>query len=461
VDQVPSQTKRLDHEMYQQGLYGYHAPLNMQVDMINAYNSFGNNIYQSVHTPVMSYPASPSSPWVTTNTTSAAGVEQKVEGKKYRHNPYASAPPSESATPPMSPLLSASHNGIFVSDSFAAMPDPAAPVYDPSFADSNVAHPVANSLEDQFSSIIGMIAATACTARGRTLLLNIIRMQHLDKIQQIFEELCASFGTVIADPHGCHVLRFIIEYVQEPQLDLLMGIMTPELAFEMCTLSQHSRRVLQCLVEQHKTHRLLPLVEAVCSGKQAIAIAKTQQGCIAIMRLLENVLSPMKDLIFRSIFPCFAELSVDQFGNYTIQTAIQQYDRHMLSATLEHNFHGRFVEISCNKFGSNVMEKVVQAATPSLLSSLLNELCYEPGNLHRLMHDGFGNFVIQAIVEVTAGTPEGRRLCDTIRPLLSSSPYGHKIEAKLRSKRLLGSAVNEVNISNSNSGASASICGDR
>lgn len=414
----------------------------------------------------------------------------RVEGKKYRHNPYAS---SEASTPPASPLMGSAtqSNGFYTppdATGYGAAPlDPAAPIYDYSVMNgaadnlmlggggmsnmngSTSSHslnmPVANNLEDQFNSIVGNIAQTACSARGRTLLLNIIRMQHLDKIQVIFEELCHSFTLVISDPQGCHVLRFIVEYLQESHIDMLCSIMTPELAYEMCTLSQHSRRVLQCLVEHHKTTRLQPLIEVICANGQAIAIAKTQQGCIAIMRILENVVAPLKDMVFQAIAPAFPQLAIDQFGNYTVQTAIQTVERTILSATIGEVLYGQFVNVSCNKFGSNVMEKVVQAATPALMHGLLQELCYEPSNLHKLINDGFGNFVIQAMIEATAGSAEGRRLCETVRPLLQSSPYGHKIEAKLRNKRLLGNvssdSTNRSNSTQTGASTSSSNCGDR
>jgi len=423
----------------------YNQPMMMQPELLQCYN---NNQYPNqYHTPNNGEWQHPTTPWTTTHTGGSfrernasitslgSAAQQQDGGKRYRHNPYASS--EASSTPPASPLMSASHSHDHFGEASSSFS--AAPVYDPSVMMSQEAPmPVANSLEDQFNNLVGNIAQTACSARGRTMLLNIIRMQHLDKIQVIFEELCASFGHVISDPQGCHVLRFIVEYLQESHIDALCQMLTPALVYDMCTLSQHSRRVLQCLVEHHKTARLQPLVELICANGQAIAIAKTQQGCIAIMRLLENVITPLKEIVFHSIAPAFADLSVDQFGNYTVQTAIQTMDRVLLSNTFEQVLFGQFVSVSCNKFGSNVMEKIVQGATPSLIRVLLNELCYESLNLQKLVNDGYGNFVIQAMLEATAGTPEGRRLCETIRPLLQSSPFGHKIDAKLRSKRLFG-----------------------
>jgi hypothetical protein len=412
----------------------------------------------------------------TVGSPAQQNLSQPDGGKKFRHNPYATSEPS--STPPQSPSMSASHSSTF-GDQYQggyAAGDPAAPVYDPNvFTGGNdIPHglnmqsmqmhslpPTSNNLEDQFNSLVGSIAQTACTARGRTLLLNIIRMQHLDKIQIIFEELCASFSIVIADPQGCHVLRFIVEYLQDSHIDTLCAIMTPDLAYSMCTLSQHSRRVLQCLVEHHKTARLQPLVELICANGQGIAIARTQQGCIAIMRMLENVVNPLKRFIFESIAPAFQELAKDQFGNYTVQTAIAVVDRFDLTPTFQNLSVEEFVATSRNKFGSNVMEKLVHAADIELVKRLVEKLCIHP-DLTKLVNCAYGNFVVQGLVEVTSQCEDqlhSHQLCTTIRPMLQHSPYGHKIEAKLRSKRLLGPVANDSNVVRGHHNQGPQSCG--
>jgi hypothetical protein len=392
---------------------------------------------------------------VPNNENHVNAVIKPVEGKKYRHDPYASG--SEQSTPPCSPITQASSHAMMAMENYAALPGPAAPVYDPAYVDMGptVTHTVANTLEDQFAGLIGNIAPTACTARGRTLILNIIRLQHLDKIQIIFEELCANLMMVLTDGQGCHVLRFLVDYMQPSHVDHLMNTLTPELTYQLCTHSQHSRRVLQCLVEQHKTPALEPLINILCHNRLGVEVAKTQQGCIAIMRILENVLPQLKERLFYSLAPSFPELSTDQFGNYAVQTAVQQFDPYFLNMTFQDVFYGQFVRVACNKFGSNVMEKIIASSCPELLAVLLNQLVYTEANLHKLMQDGFGNFVLQALVEASANTIEGKKVCDAIRPHLHTSPYGHKIEGKLRSKRLLTSGFNDANIRGNASCASS------
>lgn len=375
------------------------------------------------------------------STVTAPNIQQQ-SGKRYTHNPYASSEPS---TPRDS--LHSSHNSSFntSSDSFsAAVPQTSytgqqqtygAPVYAEGTYGDSVAYPVVNNLTEQFLSTIGSIVPAACTMRGRHLLVSIMRLQHLDKIDLIFQEIAPHVSTVVLDPQGCHVVRTLVEFLTPDQVAIFVSYLTPAVVVELAINSQHTRRVLQTLFERHKSEALNPVVFAICTD--AVRLAMTQQGCIAIMRIIEHSLPDQRQHLVQTLIPELPALTMDPYGNYVVQCILQNFEASSCSAIMCTAFAGHWVNLSCNKFASNVMEKVVRIIVGPSRTTLVEELVLNTQNLQCLMQDGFGNFVLQAVIESSIDPAEYRSMVDCIRPLLHTSPYGHKIDGKLKLKRFM------------------------
>lgn len=64
-----------------------------------------------------------------------------------------------------------------------------------------------------------------------------------------------------------------------------------------------------------------------------------------------------------------------------------------VSSNLHRQLEGRFVYLSCNKYGSNVVEKFFHDAGVHLSEKIIAELLNSP-NVSRLLVDPFGNYVI-------------------------------------------------------------------
>ena len=371
-------------------------------------------------------------------TVSAPNIQQQPLGKRYTHNPYASEP----STPTGS--VHSSHNSSFNTSTESFTTGGAftgqqqtfgAPVYAEGVYSDSVAYPVVNNLTEQFMGIVGSIVPTACSLRGRHLLVSIMRLQHLDKIEMIFQETVPHVSMLVVDTQGCHVVRTLVEFLTAEQLAVFVSYLTPAVVLEMATNSQHTRRVLQTLFERHKSEALNPVVDAICSD--CVRLAMTQQGCIAIMRIIEHSLPEQRQHVVQTLIPELPALTMDPYGNYVVQCILQNFEPSSCSAIVCAAFAGHWVALSCNKFASNVMEKVVRMIVGPSRSALVDELVFNVQNLQCLMQDGFGNFVLQAVIESSIDAAEYRSITEHVRPLLHTSPYGHKIDGKLKLKRFM------------------------
>ena len=75
---------------------------------------------------------------------------------------------------------------------------------------------------------------------------------------------------------------------------------------------------------------------------------------------------------------------------------------------------GRVSELSCQKYSSNVIEKILSCATTNVRGEIIVEIA-NSAKLRELLHDKYANYVIQKALK--SGTTEQKKLLlDAIRP---------------------------------------------
>ncbi|KAK7199055.1 pumilio/PUF RNA binding protein 5 [Novymonas esmeraldas] len=363
-------------------------------------------------------------------------------GKMYTHNPYAST--CATASTPLMQGASA-EGGAFTSPPTAtarqrastAVPPQSGgannfPVYAASEGSCAEAGAVASTLEEQLMGVLGNIPATAMSSRGRHLLLNVLRLQHMDKVQLIYDELAPQFNVVAMDQHGCHVARTLIEYITTSQMESLVPYLEPNTILLMAVTTQHTRRVLQSMFEHHSSDALQPIVQVVTSDCHRLST--TQQGCIAVIRIIEYARPAQKRILIDALVPVLASLATNQFGNYVVQCILKNMDGYVSLNDLAGTFNGHWVQLSCDKYSSNVMERIVGTVKGGARQRIVAELIVDVANLQCLMQNSFGNYVLQAAIGSSVDPYEYSMMYDAITPYLHTSPYGHRIEAKLRGR---------------------------
>eukprot|EP00743_Colponemidia_sp_Colp-15_P013085 GILK01015078.1.p1 GENE.GILK01015078.1~~GILK01015078.1.p1 ORF type:complete len:471 (+),score=28.30 GILK01015078.1:81-1415(+) len=286
------------------------------------------------------------------------------------------------------------------------------------------------SVVEQFNASIGRLCQAACTVRGRHALTGILRQQN-ERVQIIFNELAPHIGTLALDMQGCHVVRTLLDYTTPEQNQIIVSYLTDDQVLEIATNSQHSRRILQSIFERFQSPALDRVVMVI--AREAGALAATQQGCITVMQVVENGLPHQRNVILEGLVPTLAKLTMDPYGNYVVQAVLDHTDESTINEIVLKAYRGYWLLLSCNKFASNVMEKIVRTVSGNTRTFLIQELVLADANaLQTLVHDGFGNFVIQAIIDSATSAEEVAMLAEKVRPVLGTSPYAHRIEARLK-----------------------------
>lgn len=105
------------------------------------------------------------------------------------------------------------------------------------------------------------------------------------------------------------------------------------------------------------------------------------------------------------------------------------------------------MQLSCNKFASNVVETVVRVCggVSVVRRVLVDELVMQPAAVAAAASDCYGNFVLQSLIK-TAGLAELGLLSRALTPALSSSPFATNMSAKVAARRreLLSGAAGDA-----------------
>ncbi|CAD8153489.1 unnamed protein product [Paramecium pentaurelia] len=118
-----------------------------------------------------------------------------------------------------------------------------------------------------------------------------------------------------------------------------------------------------------------------------------QYGCVILINMITcpkaNHVGPIiNKLILESI-----QLSKSQFSNYIIQKMLKERTIEQNKLLINEYLIPNFIELSCNKFGSNVCEIMVTKSLAYQLQNLWNLVIKQ--NLRLLLNNEYANYVMQ------------------------------------------------------------------
>lgn len=344
----------------------------------------------------------------------------------YTHNPYANSTTLATSCAALDASdASCSGVGSISCHAFNVAYGPAPPLEDPAIAPGQLA--------EKLEATLSQLPAAACTGTGRHFLLAALRLRQQEKIKHIYEELIPVVNALVLDPNGCHVVRTLVELISDEQLKGLARALESSCITKMATTSQHTRRVLQAMFERNNdTDMLQPVVEVLAAEGHNLGC--TQQGCIALMRVMECANAEQNRLLFAQLLSHMVELTVDPYGNYVMQAIIDRIGCPSMLSNICTTLSGHWLHLCFDKFASNVLEKVVRKLGGDARQRMLHELVYSVGNLRELMQDRFGNFVLQTIIDSASDPADFEAIYEAVHHQLYCSPFYIKIDAKLRRK---------------------------
>ncbi|KAJ0396975.1 hypothetical protein P43SY_008637 [Pythium insidiosum] len=248
-------------------------------------------------------------------------------------------------------------------------------------------------------------------------------------VQKVVEVCAASPEVVELDDDGQERRRVFLP-------DLVVAALQDD-AVRLCIDSNGNhvvQRALQCLRAEHNQF----VFDAV--SQECTTVGTHRHGCCVLQRCLDAANDAQRRAVIAQVERHAMKLMQDPYGNYVVQYVLDACAPEEALGVMRAPL-GHVVELSVQKFSSNVMEKCLEKAPAELLARYLDELMGKhedgstasPSPLATLLSDQFANYVVQRALSVA---PEGAclALVAAIRPHLAALRHtsgGRRIAARI------------------------------
>lgn len=264
---------------------------------------------------------------------------------------------------------------------------------------------------------------------------------------QLIRNSCQSFIQISFDSHGTRALQKLIEVITTQEENL---IIIKSFENDIVSLSRdlNGNHVVQKMLTKfnYKPSNIQFIFDA--AAKNCIKISTHRHGCCVLQRCLDyGSVDQCKQLSLVIAKNCL-NLAVDPFGNYVVQYVLTKGEEESTNLIVE-AITSKVLFLSTHKFGSNVIEKILRI--DSLSHNVIDEILRNSKNstiignpngagapplnmfLSKLLHDPYGNYVLQTVLDVAERPVQFNELSELIRPILPTvrnTVHGRRIAAK-------------------------------
>eukprot|EP01090_Pellita_catalonica_P002347 TRINITY_DN1193_c0_g1_i1.p1 TRINITY_DN1193_c0_g1~~TRINITY_DN1193_c0_g1_i1.p1 ORF type:complete len:858 (-),score=98.20 TRINITY_DN1193_c0_g1_i1:118-2691(-) len=251
-----------------------------------------------------------------------------------------------------------------------------------------------------------------------------------DQRLRVIESVSRSLSAISQNMHGTRAVQKMIECLNNSNVKEIR-LVTNGLSYSVVALIKdlNGNHVIQrCL--NHLAPQFNQFIYDAVAG-HCIEVATHRHGCCVLQRCIDHANESQRYQLVAEIARSALPLVKDPYGNYVVQYVLDLPYPNLI-AQLVKKLGGHLVELSTQKFSSNVVEKCLMVGNTMTRSWMIVELI-ESGQLEMLIQDPFGNYVIQTAMNISDPT-QHQKLVEGIKPhlhTLRNTPYGKRIQNKI------------------------------
>jgi len=232
----------------------------------------------------------------------------------------------------------------------------------------------------------------------------------------MLEKLAPEVASIACDKRGTHALQALIGLLQleEEQAQLMSSI--KHHVIELCMDSNGThvvQRLLYCFSP--------PVTEwiYVAVNDRMMEVAHHPYGLCVLKKCISQANRPHQNMLLNQLTVHAIDLVQSPYGNYAIQHALEEWGGERCRSIFE-KLEGRMMQLSIQKFSSNVVEKLFCSAPPEFRNRFIEELV-QSEKMSVLVNSNYGHYVAKRALQLA--TPEqSRALLQAIRTILPSLP---------------------------------------
>jgi len=221
---------------------------------------------------------------------------------------------------------------------------------------------------------------------------------------------------VATDRWGTHALQALISLVCTTEEQ---NVLVPALQENLVELSCDANGA-------HVVQRALVSLGAPCPDELLYEVARgirlvacSQHGLSAVKRCISHSRPGAgQQQLLRELVQHSLDLVQDSYGNYAVQHALEEWGKDACFPFME-ALKSHLVQLSCQKFSSNVIEQLLRIAPDEVQQRILEELT-NPEQAQALQSSVYGHFIAKQLLQ--NATPEQRQVLEHMLVQCSTGP---------------------------------------
>ncbi|XP_074586268.1 putative pumilio homolog 8, chloroplastic [Curcuma longa] len=291
------------------------------------------------------------------------------------------------------------------------------------------------------------------------------------QVDTIFNGVINRTVELMVDPFGNYLMQKLLGKCNEEQLmAILLMLNKNPVNLVGISLNIHGTRAVQKLIDTVKTKHHISLVTSAlrhgfvnlvkdlngshvlqrcletfttednkfifdAAAMYCVDIATHRHGCCVLQKCIRNFTGEYQERLVAVVATNGFKLAQDPYGNYVVQ-AVLELEKPFAIAILASQFQGKYVELSTQKFSSNVVERCFLYFGKDFPATIINELLSVP-HFDQLLQHPYANYPIQRALEYSKGQSHAalEKAIRPYAPTLRTNPYCRQIYSKLVSKK--------------------------
>ena len=291
-----------------------------------------------------------------------------------------------------------------------------------------------NSIDlDDYNKLKGNFLNLITSQNGSRFMQKIYVNSDYEVLKKIFNEISSSIADCMVDPYANYFCKkFFGVLKKEERKIFLNSIINKIIDISNSKIGTYPlQAVIAQLDENEEINLIMNAIHGkiidLCNNAQGVHVIEKMILCFDETKIQEiydtvidnfiqlssnpNGLFVCKKIIYQSkkkenllrirevITKNSMTLIYNQYGNYTIQVAIDTWSRDFSQPIIQ-SFSSNLINLSCQKYSSNVIEKCIEKSDGKLLGEIIDEICK---NTNTLIKNSFGNFVLQKSLKLSSG----------------------------------------------------------
>lgn len=275
-----------------------------------------------------------------------------------------------------------------------------------------------STVEIILSGVEEDIAALMCDAYGNYLCSVAFQACSMRQRQRMLEKLGPNVASIACDKRGTHALQALIGLLTVPEEQQLLMSSIESHVIDLC-MDANGTHVVQRLL-----YCFLPSVSDVIYSvviDRMLDVAHHPYGLCVLKKCISQAHQPGKhqDQILTQLTRNALDLVQSPYGNYAIQHALEEWGGERCTPIFK-KLEGRMMQLSIQKFSSNVVEKLFCSAPADFRNRFIAELV-ESEKMSVLVNSNYGHYVAKRALQL-ASPDQARALVEAIKANLPSLP---------------------------------------